>query len=58
MGGGFAALALLGWVGAMGDRNLNAVVMAIGWTLLAAVYIISGLPSLSAWGDTPAIALR
>jgi hypothetical protein len=42
MGGGFAALALVGWVGAMGDRNLNAVVMAIGWTLLAAVYLISG----------------
>jgi hypothetical protein len=42
--GGFAALALVGWVGvAMGDGNLNAVVMAVGWTLLTAVYLISGL---------------
>ena len=50
LGGGFAALALVGWVGvATGDRNLNAVVMAAGWTLLAAPPSMPGRPDYHSW---------
>ena len=44
MGGGWAVLALVGWVGvAMGGSDLNPFVEPVCWTLLAAAYLTSGV---------------
>lgn len=44
MGGLWAALALVGWVGvATGGSDLLEKVIAVGWTLMATAFLTSGV---------------